>query len=61
MDKSSVEPTFFLIEKISFSLKLFSGHFYWQSFIKTVRSPSYIEKNTITLSEQLAVGITKAK
>ena len=39
MDKSRVEPTFFLIEKISFSLKLFSGHFYGQSFIKTVRGP----------------------
>ena len=40
MDKSRIEPTIFLIEKISFSLKLFSGHFYGQSFIKTVRGPS---------------------
>ena len=39
VDKSRVEPTIFLIEKISFSLKLFSGHFYGQSFIKTVRGP----------------------
>ena len=39
MDKSSVEPTIFFIEKISFSLKLFSGHFYGQSSIKTVRGP----------------------
>ena len=39
MDKSSVEPTIFFIEKISFSLKLFSAHFYGQSFIKTVRGP----------------------
>ena len=39
VDKSSVEPTIFFIEKISFSLKLFSGHFYGQSFIKTVRVP----------------------
>ena len=39
MDKSRVEPTFFFIENISFSLKLFSGHFYGQSFIKTVRGP----------------------
>ena len=39
MDKSRVEPTLFFIEKISFSLKLFSGHFYGQSFIKTVRGP----------------------
>ena len=40
MDKSRVEPTIFFIEKISFSLKLFSGHFNGQSFIKTVRGPS---------------------
>ena len=39
VDKSSVEPTIFSIEKISFSLKLFSGHFNGQSFIKTVRGP----------------------
>ena len=39
MDKSRVEPTIFFIEKIAFSLKLFSGHFYGQSFIKTVRGP----------------------
>ena len=39
MDKSRVEPTIFLIEKISFSLKLFSSHFHGQSFIKTVRGP----------------------
>ena len=39
VDKSRVEPTIFFIEEISFSLKLFSGHFYGQSFIKTVRGP----------------------
>ena len=39
MYKSRVEPTIFFIENISFSLKLFSGHFYGQSFIKTVRGP----------------------
>ena len=39
MDKSRVEPTIFFIEKISFSIKLFSGHFYGQSFIKTVLGP----------------------
>ena len=39
VDKWSVEPSIFFIEKISFSLKLFSGHFYGQSFIKTVRGP----------------------
>ena len=44
MDKSRVEPTIFFIEKISFSLKLFSGHFYGQSFIKTVRGPFTICK-----------------
>ena len=37
VDKLRVEPTNFFIEKISFSLKLFSGHFYGRSFIKTVR------------------------
>ena len=42
VDKSRVEPTIFFIEKISFSLKLFSGHFYGQSFIKTVRGPLVI-------------------
>ena len=39
VDKSRVEPTIFFIEKISFSLKLFSVYFYGQSFIKTVRGP----------------------
>ena len=28
VDKSRVEPTIFFIEKISFSLKLYSGHFH---------------------------------
>ena len=37
--KSRVEPTIFSIEKISFSLKLFSGNFYGQSFIMTVLGP----------------------
>ena len=39
VDKSRIEPTIFFIEKVAFSLKLFSGHFYGQSFIKTVRGP----------------------
>ena len=39
VDNSRVKATIFFIEKISFSLKLFSGHFYGQSFIKTVRGP----------------------
>ena len=38
-DNSRVEPTIFLVEKLSFSLKLFSCHFYGQSFVKTVRGP----------------------
>ena len=37
VDKSSVEPPISFIEKISFSLKLLSGHFNGQSVIKTVR------------------------
>ena len=49
MDKSRVEHTIFFIEKISFSLKLFSGHFYGQSFIKTVRGP-LLEKASQTAS-----------
>ena len=36
-DNLRVESTIFLMEKLSFSLKLSSGHFYSQSFIKTVR------------------------
>ena len=38
-DNSSVEPAIFSMEKLSVSMKLFSGHFYGQSFIKTVRGP----------------------
>ena len=41
-DNLSVQPIF-LMEKLSFSMKLFSGHFYGQSFIKTVRGPLDIE------------------
>ena len=41
LDKSKVEPTIFFIENISFSFKFFSGHFYGQFFIKTVRGPWY--------------------
>ena len=39
MDKSRVETSIFSTEKIKFSLKLFSAHFYGHSFIKTVRGP----------------------
>ena len=35
VDNSSVEPAIFLMEKLSFSMKLFFVHFYGQSFIKT--------------------------
>ena len=48
MDKSRVESTIFFIEKISFSLKLFSGHFYGQSFIVTVRGPFALYEETGT-------------
>ena len=41
-DNSNVEPSIFFIEKISYSLKLFSGHFYGQSFIKTVQCPLHM-------------------
>ena len=47
VDKSRIEPTIFLIEKMSFSLKLFSGHFDGQSFIKTVRGPLQLELDVI--------------
>ena len=53
MNKSRVEPTIFFIEKLSFSLKLFSGHFYGQSFIKTVRGPCtdklYVVQSVVTV------------
>ena len=49
MDKLRVEPTIFFIEKISFSLKLFSGHFYGQSFIKTVRGPYMCDDELLIL------------
>ena len=44
-DNSRVEPTIFLMEKLSVSLKLFSGHFSGQSFIKTVRGPLVLWQN----------------
>ena len=55
MDKSRVEPTIFFIEKISFSLKLFSGHFYGQSFIKTVRGP--LSSWCLVMVEQLFLAV----
>ena len=48
-DNSSVEPALVLMEKLSFSMKIFSGHFYGQSFIKTVRGPFRLEKLSFSL------------
>ena len=59
MDKSSVEPTIFFIEKISFSLKLFSGHFYGQSFIKTVRGPFQFLDGDVPRSPSYGVYISQ--
>ena len=39
-DNSRVKPIIFFMKKISFSLKLLTGLFYGQSFIKTVLGPS---------------------
>ena len=39
VDKLTIEPTIFFMGKILISLKLFSGHFYGQSFIKTALGP----------------------
>ena len=61
MDKSRVEPTIFFIEKISFSLKLFSGHFYGQSFIKTVRGPLWLEQRNLANAFLKEKGISMHK
>ena len=52
------------MEKISFSLKLFSDHFYGQSLIKTVRGPLIIHRyywktigNDRQITEKKIVGI----
>ena len=42
-DNSRVEPTISLMEKLSFSLKLFSVNFYGQTLIMTVRDPPYFK------------------
>ena len=39
-DNSRTEPTTLFPKNISLSLKVLAGHFYGQSFIKTVRGPS---------------------
>ena len=55
---SRVEITIFLMEKISFSLKLFFNHFYGQSFIKTVRGPSvmWVLKRTVSLTVTVSMS-----
>ena len=55
VDNSRVEPTIVLIEKLSFSLKLFSGHFYGQFFIKTFRGPFVQKHLATTLSYQVVL------
>ena len=49
----------FFIEKISFSLKLFSGHFYGQSFIKTVRGPCQPKRPRQTAQTQIRLFLKK--
>ena len=53
----------FFIEKISFSFKLFSGHFYEQSFIKTVRCQIVQldqKKKLVVLKHVVSMVINKA-
>ena len=54
-DNLRVEPTIFLMEKLSFSLKLFSRNFYGQSLIKTVRGPYVFACRALAAS--ICVGI----
>ena len=58
VDKSRVEPIIFFIEKMSFSMKLFSGHFYGQPFIKTVRGPLKGENRTEIQTSRLKALLT---
>ena len=45
------ELTYYLFDgKLSFSLKLFSGHFYGQFFIKTVRRPLVVRYENYLIS-----------
>ena len=60
-DNLRVEPSIFFMEKITFSLKLFSGHFYGQSFIKTVRGPCSIPSKVIDRNNNLAKILAKDK
>ena len=55
VDNSRVEIIIFLMEKLSFSFKLVSGHFYGQSFIKTVRGPLAIF--VLLLGNHLQYGV----
>ena len=59
MDKSRVEPSIFFIEKIKFSLKLCSAHFYGQSFIKTVRGPLSTHVFAIIIKSQEKIKLVK--
>ena len=49
-DNSRDEPTIFFMEKQLFSLKLLSGDFYGQSFIKTVRGPFVLKLQQYTFT-----------
>ena len=49
MDKSRVEPTIFFIEKILFSIKLFSGHF--------MGNPSLRLSEVLASQEQIETGL----
>ena len=61
VNESRVEHTIFSMEKISFSLKLFSGHFYGQSFIKTVRGPCKFLKCTFVCTGSCRAYMKKNK
>ena len=47
VDDWKVEPTIPFVENFPFSLKLFSSHFYGQSFIKTSEVLSKYEKKEL--------------
>ena len=48
-------------EKLSFSLELFSGHFYGQSFIKTVRGPLVKLTFRTAISSHQVMGMLSKK
>ena len=49
VDNSRAKPTTFSEEKVLFSLKLLSGHFYGQSCIKTVRGAGGVRFKTVSM------------